>query len=64
MHAKASEEGVVMLSGWSPSLFKVLMARGVEVQTPEQALRVQLADPLYDLVRQRIAAFYAVGVTV
>ena len=61
MHAKASEEGVVMLSGWSPSLFKVLMARGVEVQTPEQALRVQLADPIYDLVRQRIAAFRAVG---
>ena len=37
------------------------MARGVEVQTPEQALRVQLADPIYDLVRQRIAAFRAVG---
>jgi hypothetical protein len=57
MHAKADEEGVVMLSGWSPTLFKVLMARGVEIQTPEQALRLQLEDPLYDLVRSRIAAF-------
>jgi hypothetical protein len=59
MHAKAGEEGVVMLSGWSPSLFKVLMARGVEIQTPEQALRVQLDDPLYDLIRARIAEFHA-----
>ena len=59
MHAKADEEGVVMLSGWSPALFKVLMARGVEIQTPEQALRLQLEDPLYDLVRSRIAAFRA-----
>ena len=58
MHAKANEEGVVMLSGWSPSLFKVLVAKGVEVQTPEQALAVQLNDPMYDLLRERIAAFY------
>ena len=57
MHAQASEEGVVMLSGWSPALFKVLMARGVEIQTPESALRLQLEDPLYDLVRERIAAW-------
>jgi len=56
-HAKASEEGVVMLSGWSPSLFKVLMTKGVEIQTPEQALRVQLDDPNYNLVRERIDSF-------
>ena len=59
MHAKADEEGVVMLSGWSPALFKVLMTKGVEIQTPEMALRVQLADPMYDLVRSRIEAFRA-----
>lgn len=59
MHAKADEEGVVMLSGWSPALFKVLMTKGLETQTPEQALRVQLEDPLYDLVRSRITAFRA-----
>ena len=56
-HAEASEEGVVMLSGWSPSLFKILMTKGVEIQTPEQALRAQLDDPLYDLVRERIDSF-------
>jgi hypothetical protein len=60
MHAQADEEGVVMLSGWSPSLFKVLMMKGVEIQTPEKALRVQLDDPMYDLVRKRIAAFHSV----
>jgi len=57
MHAKANEEGVVMLSGWSPTLFKVLMAKGVEVQTPYSALRYQLDDEMYDIVRKRIAQF-------
>lgn len=57
MHAQANTEGVVMLSGWSPSLFKVLMAKGVEIQTPLSALRHQLDDPMYDVVRERIAKF-------
>jgi hypothetical protein len=57
MHAQADTEGVVMLSGWSPSLFKVLMAKGVEIQTPYKALRYQLDDPMYDVVRERIAKF-------
>ena len=59
MHAKADEEGVVMLSGWSPSLFKVLMAKGVEIQTPYKALRYQLDDEMYDVVRERIQKFKA-----
>lgn len=50
-HATSDEEGVVMLSGWSPSLFKVLQEKGVEVMTPYQALRAQLDDPMYDAVR-------------
>ena len=57
MHAKADTEGVVMLAGWSPSLFKVLMAKGVEIQTPYNALRYQLDDEMYDVVRERIRQF-------
>ena len=57
-HAKADTEGVVMLSGWSPSLFKVLQAKGVVQMTPMDALRIQLDDPRYDLVRARVKAFF------
>lgn len=56
-HAKADTEGVVMLSGWSPSLFKVLQKEGVVIQTPYQALRAQLDDERYDLVRERVDAW-------
>ena len=57
-HACADEEGVVMLSGWSPALFKVLQEKGIEVLTPYAALRFQLDDAMYkpvrDLVRQHV----------
>ena len=53
-HAKADTEGVVMLSGWSPSLFKVLQTEGVVQWTPYQALRLQLDDPRYEPVRSRV----------
>ena len=53
-HAKADTEGVVMLSGWSPSLFKVLQTDGVVTWTPLQALRFQLDDERYEPVRRRI----------
>ena len=57
-HARSDEEGVVMLSGWSPALFKVLQEKGIEVLTPYAALRLQLDDAMYkpvrDLVRQHI----------
>jgi hypothetical protein len=56
-HAKADTEGVVMLSGWSPSLFKVLQKEGVVIQTPYQALRCQLDDERYAPVRQRVEAW-------
>ena len=58
-HAKADTEGVVMLSGWSPSMFKVLQADGVTVQTPEGALRAQLDAERYQPVRARVQKFYA-----
>ena len=53
-HATADEEGVIMLSGWSPSLFKVIQETRVEVLTPMQGLRLQLDDPMYEVVRQRL----------
>jgi hypothetical protein len=53
-HAKANEEGVIMLSGWSPSLFKVLTSEGARLQTPMEALRMQLDDPRYNPIRERL----------
>lgn len=53
-HAKADEEGVIMLSGWSPSLFKVLTSEGARVQTPMEALRMQIDDPRYNPIRERL----------
>jgi len=57
MHAQANTEGVVMLSGWSPALFKVLVGKGVEIQTPLSALRYLLDDPMYDLVREKYYSY-------
>ena len=54
-HATADTEGVIMLSGWSPSLFKVLTAEGARIQTPLEALRIQLDDERYRPVRERLA---------
>ena len=55
-HSKADEEGVIMLSGWSPSIFKILTSEGARVQTPGEAIRLQLDDERYDPVRARLAA--------
>ena len=57
-HATAKTPGVVMLSGWSPSLFKVLQTKGVVEMSPTDALMIQLEDPRYDMVRQRFRLFY------
>ena len=56
-HATATTPGVVMLSGWSPSLFKVLQTKGVMEMTPVDALRIQLDNERYNLVRQRVNEF-------
>jgi hypothetical protein len=50
-HAKANQEGVVQLSGWSPSMLKALQSGGVQVQTPYEGMRQILDDPRYDPVR-------------
>jgi hypothetical protein len=58
-HATADEEGVIMLSGWSPALFKVIQETRVEVLTPMQGLRLQLDDPMYEIVRERLRSLVA-----
>lgn len=52
-HAKAADNGVVQLSGWSPAVLKALTsAEGVRVQTPYEGLRAALDDTRYDKVRE------------
>lgn len=50
-HAKADEEGVVVLSGWSPALLKAL-SNGIAVKTPYEGLREVLDNVRYDRVRE------------
>jgi hypothetical protein len=56
-HATADTPGVSLLSGWSPTQFKILMKEGPRQLTPLETLRLELDDPQYDLIRERIAAF-------
>ena len=59
-HAQAGTEGVVMLSGWSPSLFKSLQTgEEIKASTPLEMLRVQLDDERYDPVREGVRKFFA-----
>ena len=51
-HAKADQEGVVQLSGWSPSMLTALQKGGVQVMTPYQGMRAVLDDRRYDAVRE------------
>jgi len=51
-HATADQEGVVQLSGWSPSMLKALQKGGVQIQTPYQGMRAILDDERYDPVRK------------
>ncbi len=52
--AAATEEGVLTLSGWSPSLFQVLCEEGPRAITPLEVLRLQLDAPRYEPVRKRV----------
>ena len=54
IHAKADQPGVAMLSGWSPSQFKVLCEAGPQPLTPLDILRLELDDPQYDAVREAL----------
>lgn len=57
MHATANEPGVSLLSGWSPTQFRILQKEGPRSITPLETLRIELDDPQYDKIRERIAAF-------
>lgn len=57
-HAKAEDEGVVMLSGWSPSILKALQRGGVQMMTPLEGLRQVLDDERYDKVREALVEFF------
>lgn len=46
-HAKACQEGVVQLSGWSPNVLKALQKGPIQVSTPYQGLRKLLDDERY-----------------
>ena len=59
--AAADEEGVLTLSGWSPSLFKVLCEEGPRAITPLEVLRLQLDAPRYDAVRARVRSWLEGG---
>jgi hypothetical protein len=56
-HYQATENtpGVVMISGWHPSILKKLI-EGVKVDTPWDGLRLILDDVRYDLVRKAFAS--------
>jgi hypothetical protein len=58
-HATANTDGVVNVSGWSPSLLKTLSTNGADALTPAAMLRAQLQDPRYAPVRAAVAAAYA-----
>jgi hypothetical protein len=50
-HAKAEQEGVVQLSGWSPSILKVLQKGNITIMSPYQGIRAILDDERYDPIR-------------
>jgi len=55
-HATADTPGVAMLSGWSPTQFEILMKEGPRQMTAYEMLRLELDDPKYLQVRERIRA--------
>lgn len=55
-HAKGDTEGVVTVSGWSPSILKVLAEGSLECSTPFKVMRKALDDARYDAVREVYAA--------
>jgi hypothetical protein len=53
-HAQADTIGVALLSGWSPALFEVLQSEGPRELTPLDVLRIELSNPRYNIVRERV----------
>lgn len=57
--ALSSEPGVLQVSGWSPSLIKLLATRGIDAFNSETLLRSVLDDPRYDAVRNAVSILVA-----
>lgn len=58
-HALADAPGISMLSGWSPSVFKILTQAGplaARSPTPLDTLLDELRDPMYEAVRSALSA--------
>ena len=55
-HATADTPGVIHLSGWSPTLFRILQEEGPRAITPYEGFRQEVDDPRYDVVRARVRA--------
>jgi len=55
-HATADTPGVAMLSGWSATQFEILMKEGPRQMTAYEMLRLELDDPKYIRIRERIRA--------
>lgn len=53
-HASDDTDGVIMISGWSPSVFKMLMEEGPRCTTPREAIVQLLDDERYDPIRARL----------
>jgi hypothetical protein len=53
-HAAPEDDGVVMVSGWSPNVLTALQRDGVQTRTPLEGLRAALDVPRYDAVRLAI----------
>jgi hypothetical protein len=60
-HATAETPGVIQLSGWSPTQFAILKKEGPRQITPMEALRMELDDPQYDLLRVRLLKVFALS---
>ena len=58
-HTTTLEQGILQVSGWSPSLLKVLIKKGVDAMTPQAILRAQLDDERYDPVRSAVAHYFS-----
>jgi hypothetical protein len=58
-HAQKDEEGVVMIGGWSPTLFKNLLKGEIRSMTPMEMVRIILNDERYDLVRRTLHSSFS-----
>jgi hypothetical protein len=57
-HATADTPGVAMLSGWSATQFEILQKEGPRQLTAYEMLRLELDDPKYERIRQRLRSLF------